>query len=298
MKIANVHKDGRWQLAIADGERLAPVFELAEAAGEPVNSLPQTVDDYLAHPDLQARLQQLCREALHTTRWQGIHTEEAVFGPCVLRPQKVICIGLNYRKHAAETGAPVPENPVVFSKFNNALAGHRESIPLPSSSTQVDYEAELAIVIGKRVSHVEPDRALDVVAGYSVANDVSARDLQMRTPQWLLGKTCDKFAPLGPYLVTADEVPNPNDLPIRTYVNGEIRQDSNTSDMIFSCAELVSYLSQHMTLVPGDVILTGTPEGVILGMAPEAQRWLQDGDEVSVEIAGLGRLTNRFVQVS
>ncbi|MCL6632262.1 MAG: fumarylacetoacetate hydrolase family protein [Alicyclobacillus herbarius] len=298
MKIANVHKDGRWQLAIADGERLAPVFELAEAAGEPVNSLPQTVDDYLAHPDLQASLQQLCREALHTTRWQGIHAEEAVFGPCVLRPQKVICIGLNYRKHAAETGAPVPENPVVFSKFNNALAGHRESIPLPSSSTQVDYEAELAIVIGKRVSHVEPDRALDVVAGYSVANDVSARDLQMRTPQWLLGKTCDKFAPLGPYLVTADEVPNPNDLPIRTYVNGEIRQDSNTSDMIFSCAELVSYLSQHMTLVPGDVILTGTPEGVILGMAPEAQRWLQDGDEVSVEIVGLGRLTNRFVQVS
>ncbi|WP_067934640.1 fumarylacetoacetate hydrolase family protein [Alicyclobacillus kakegawensis] len=298
MKIANLRRDGRWQLAVAYEGRLATVFDIAEAAGESVNSLPQTVDDFIARPAQRQRLQEICREGLQQARWQTLAEDEVRFGPCVLNPQKIICIGLNYRKHAAETGSPVPTSPVVFSKFNNTLAGHREPIPLPSASRQVDYEAELAIVIGQKVSGVDAEHALTAVAGYTVANDVSARDLQNRTPQWLLGKTCDKFAPIGPYFVTADEIPNPNALPIRTYVNGEVRQNSNTSDMIFSCAELVSYLSRHMTLWPGDIILTGTPEGVILGMPPHAQRWLQAGDEVTVEIEGVGRLTNRFVEAA
>lgn len=224
--------------------------------------------------------------------------ESLTYGPCVTRPQKIVCVGLNYRKHAEETKAAVPEVPILFSKFNNALAGHGQEVPLPKASNEVDYEAELVIVIGKRAKSVDKADALKHVFGYCNANDLSARDLQMRTPQWLLGKTCDKFSPLGPYLVTADEVGNPNDLEIRCTVNGETRQASNTSDMIFHCDEIVSYISQHMTLEPGDIILTGTPEGVVLGL-PRAERvYLKPGDLVTVEIEKLGRLTNRMVAES
>ncbi len=217
------------------------------------------------------------------------------FGPCVTNPQKIVCIGLNYRKHAEETKAPIPKYPILFSKFNNALTGHGRDVTLPKTSAEVDYEAELAIVIGKRAKDVSEEEALDYVFGYCCANDLSARDLQLRTPQWLLGKTCDGFCPLGPYLVTADEVGDPNRLYIRTTVNGQVRQHSNTADMIFSCRQIVSYISRHMTLLPGDVILTGTPEGVVLGYPKEKRVYLQPGDVVSVEIERLGVLTNRLV---
>jgi 2-keto-4-pentenoate hydratase/2-oxohepta-3-ene-1,7-dioic acid hydratase in catechol pathway len=168
-------------------------------------------------------------------------------------------------------------------------------VTLPKTSAEVDYEAELAIVIGKRAKDVSEEEALDYVFGYSCANDLSARDLQLRTSQWLLGKTCDGFCPLGPYLVTADEVGDPNRLYIRTTVNGHVRQQSNTADMIFSCRQIVSYISRHMTLLPGDVILTGTPEGVVLGYPKEKRVYLQPGDVVGVEIERLGVLTNRMV---
>ncbi|MFD2118062.1 fumarylacetoacetate hydrolase family protein [Paenibacillus yanchengensis] len=220
---------------------------------------------------------------------------DIVWGPSVTRPNKLICVGLNYRKHADETNAAYPEYPILFNKFNNTLTGHKHDIAIPSVTSQLDYEVELAIVIGKEAKYVAYADALDYVYGYTIVNDLSARDLQMRTPQWLLGKTCDGFSPLGPYLVSADEVGDPNQLNVRTIVNGDVRQDSNTSDMIFNCAEIVSYISQHMTLTPGDVILTGTPEGVVLGL-PEAERvFLQPGDEVVIEIEKLGRLENRFV---
>jgi len=215
--------------------------------------------------------------------------------PCVTRPSKIICVGLNYRKHAEETNAPIPHAPILFNKFSNALAGHMEEVPLPRTSNAVDYEAELAIVIGKEAKYVERADALNYVFGYCNANDLSARDLQMRTSQWLTGKSCDKFAPLGPYLATADEVGNPNALEIKCTVNGEVRQRSNTSDMIFHCDELVSYISQHMTLVPGDIILTGTPEGVVLGLPEEQRMYLKDGDIVTIEIEKLGTLTNKMV---
>ncbi|HEX7057120.1 MAG TPA: fumarylacetoacetate hydrolase family protein [Bacilli bacterium] len=218
------------------------------------------------------------------------------FGPCVPHPQKIICVGLNYRKHAEETGAQIPEYPVLFNKFNNTLTGHGADVVLPNVSRKVDYEAELVLVIGKKTKNVAKKDALNHVFGYCNVNDLSARDLQMRTSQWLLGKTCDGFSPLGPYLVTADEVENPNNLAIRTIVNGEVRQQSNTSDMIFPCDELVSYISRHFTLEPGDIILTGTPEGVVLGYPVDKQVYLQDGDVVTVEIAGLGSLTNRMVK--
>ncbi|MCM3629368.1 fumarylacetoacetate hydrolase family protein [Paenibacillus glycanilyticus] len=222
---------------------------------------------------------------------------EIVYGPCVPEPGKIICIGLNYRKHAEETNMPLPEYPILFSKFNNALAAHGEDVPLPKSTEKVDYEAELAIVIGRTARNVTEDEALDYVFGYCASNDLSARDLQTRTSQWLAGKSCDKFAPIGPYLVSKDEVEDPNALRISCTVNGEVRQDSNTSDMVFNCKELVSYISQCMTLSPGDIILTGTPEGVVMGYPPEKQVYLQDGDVVTIEIEKLGALTNRMITV-
>ncbi|MBO1513304.1 fumarylacetoacetate hydrolase family protein [Metabacillus bambusae] len=222
--------------------------------------------------------------------------DEIQWGPCVTQPNKIICVGLNYRKHADETNAPYPEVPILFNKFNNTLTGHKSEIAVPKVTKQLDYEVELGVVIGKKAKYVSKKDALDHVFGYCTVNDLSARDLQLRTPQWLLGKTCDDFSPMGPYLVTADEVGNPNNLQVKTYVNGEVRQDSNTSDMIFYVDEIVSYISQHMTLTPGDVILTGTPEGVVLGYPVEKQVYIQPGDEVTVEIEKLGLLTNIFIE--
>ncbi|NOV02792.1 fumarylacetoacetate hydrolase family protein [Paenibacillus planticolens] len=216
-------------------------------------------------------------------------------GPCVTNPNKMICVGLNYRKHAEETNAAIPEFPILFNKFNNTLASQGEQIPLPAVSQKVDYEAELVIVIGKTAKYVSREDALSHVFGYCNVNDLSARDLQLRTQQWMLGKICDKFSPLGPYLVTADEVGDPNKLDIRCIVNGEVRQSSNTSDMIFYCDEIVSYISQHMTLEPGDIIFTGTPEGVVLGYPPQKQVYLKDGDQVTIQIEKLGSLTNTMV---
>ena len=214
-------------------------------------------------------------------------------GPAVPNPGKIVCVGLNYRKHAEETGAAIPETPVLFSKFTNTVAASGEDVPLTDAATQYDYEVELAVVMGDGASKVSESDALGKVFGYATANDISARDLQTRTPQWLLGKTLDKFMPIGPYLVTADDVPDPQKLPLRTWLNGELRQDSNTDDMIFPVAEIIAYISRHFSLAPGDVIITGTPEGVILGM-PE-KKWMVPGDIVEVEVEGLGKLENRMV---
>jgi 2-keto-4-pentenoate hydratase/2-oxohepta-3-ene-1,7-dioic acid hydratase in catechol pathway len=214
-------------------------------------------------------------------------------GPCVGTPEKLICIGLNYKRHARETGMAVPETPVLFSKFNNTLAATGESIPLPDNAVQYDYEVELGVVIGKDARYVGVDEALDYVFGYFTVNDMSVRDLQFRTSQWLLGKTPNKFFPTAPYLVTADEVTDPQNLGLYCWVNGELRQNSNTSDMIFSVAESISYISQYMTLKPGDVISTGTPEGVVMGM--QEKNWLKPGDEVVVEVEGLGKCVNGMV---
>lgn len=232
-------------------------------------------------------------EATRPTNVIALPLATATLTAPLLTPEKIICVGLNYRRHAAESGMAVPTTPVIFSKFANALAGAGEAIPLPAVATQYDYEVELAVVIGRRAANVSETKALEYVFGYCTANDLSARDLQMRTSQWLLGKTLDKFLPLGPRLVTADEVGDPQTLAVRCWVNGDLRQDSNTADMLFPVAHLVAYLSQHMTLQPGDIILTGTPEGVVLGRAQKD--WLTPGDEVVVEVEKLGQLTNRMV---
>ncbi|OME86030.1 5-carboxymethyl-2-hydroxymuconate isomerase [Paenibacillus sp. FSL A5-0031] len=259
------------------------VMEVIEGGSDTLGALSQFVEEVSAA--LEQYSAALYRE------------EDITFGPCVTEPGKIICIGLNYRKHAHETNAPIPAYPILFNKFDNTVAAHGEDIPLPTKVTsQVDYEAELVIVIGKKTKYVEKGQALEHVFGYCCVNDLSARDLQMRTQQWLLGKSLDKFSPLGPYLVTADEIADPNNLSIGCTVNGEVRQQSNTSDMVFSCDEIVSYVSQHMTLSPGDIILTGTPEGVVLGYPEEKRVWLKAGDTVTIEIEKLGSLTNRFVE--
>jgi 2-keto-4-pentenoate hydratase/2-oxohepta-3-ene-1,7-dioic acid hydratase in catechol pathway len=212
------------------------------------------------------------------------------YGPCIANPGKIICVGLNYRRHAIESGMAIPISPILFPKYSNAIAASGEQVVLPPNAVEYDYEAELGVVIGGRAKNISEQEALNYVLGYCNLNDLSARDLQFRTSQWLLGKTLDKFMPIGPYLVTADEVGDPQALDIRCWVNGSLRQNSSTADMIFSVAYLVSYLSQYITLEPGDVIATGTPEGVVFGM--QEKQWLKPGDEVSIEIAGLGRLIN------
>ncbi|WP_338472208.1 fumarylacetoacetate hydrolase family protein [Niallia sp. XMNu-256] len=217
--------------------------------------------------------------------------DEIIYAPCLTQPEKIICVGLNYVDHARESNMEIPSSPVLFSKFNNALSAHNQTIALPKNAEKFDYEAELVIVIGKEAVNVSKEEALSYVFGYTVGNDLSARDLQFRTGQWLLGKTCDEFAPIGPELVTADEL-DPTNLDIQCRVNGEIRQSANTSDMIFDCATIISYLSQHLTLKPGDIIFSGTPDGVILGNPEDQQVWLKSGDEVQVYIEEIGTLVN------
>ena len=208
----------------------------------------------------------------------------------VPRPGKIICVGLNYRDHARETGQAIPEEPVLFSKFANSVVGPGADVVVPPEAEKIDYEAELAVVIGRRASAVPTGEALDHVAGYACANDVSARSLQFRSSQWLLGKAIDTFLPLGPFLVTPDEVPDPQALGIRCLVNDEVLQDSNTGEMVFGVADLVSFASRTITLEPGDLLVTGTPSGV--GMAKDPPRFLNPGDRMRVEIDGLGQLDN------
>ena len=214
----------------------------------------------------------------------------------VIDPKKIVCLGLNYRDHAAESGAQIPKEPILFSKYVTALTGHGESIVLPRVSQEVDYEAELVIIVGKRGRHLSADAAMDYVTGYSVGHDVSARDWQLKKDgkQWMVGKTFDTFAPVGPELVTVDEGIDPHNLPIRLRLNGQTMQDSSTKQMIFGVGATLAYLSQVFTLEPGDLIFTGTPPGV--GFARKPPVFLKGGDMAEVEIEGLGVLRNPVVQ--
>jgi len=207
-------------------------------------------------------------------------------------PQKIVCVGLNYRDHAEEQGVELPERPLLFAKWPNTLIASGEPIRIPPISQNVDYEAELGVVIGRRASRVATDDALEFIRGYVVANDVSGRDLQFSDGQWVRGKSLDTFLPLGE-LVPASEVPDPQALPIRAILNGETMQDSNTSNQIFGVAEVVAFVSQGITLEPGDLIITGTPAGV--GAFRKPPVWLQPGDEITIEIDGLGSITNPVV---
>jgi 2-keto-4-pentenoate hydratase/2-oxohepta-3-ene-1,7-dioic acid hydratase in catechol pathway len=214
----------------------------------------------------------------------------------IQRPGKIICIGLNYRDHAEEAKMPIPETPTVFAKWANTVTGHMHPIVLPKNSVKPDYEAELAVVIGRRGRHIAESDWRDHVFGYTILNDVSARDFQMATSQWTIGKTFDTFAPMGPWIVTADEIEDPGALKISLTLNGEVMQDSSTSNLIFGIPRLIAYLSSVMTLDPGDIISTGTPAGV--GFARKPPRWLRAGDTVSVKVEGIGELVNPVIAES
>jgi acylpyruvate hydrolase len=235
--------------------------------------------------DVDERLLVYLREAGFVT---DLHA--CALGSPVPRPGKIIAVGLNYRDHAAEARMEVPESPIIFAKFPTAVIGSGGVIVLPPGASRVDYEAELAVVIGRRARGVAAAAALDVVLGYMNANDVSERDFQKRDGQWVRAKSCDTFAPLGPWIVTADEVADPNDLAIQLRRNGEVLQSSRTSHFVFTVQQLIEFLTATMTLEPGDVVLTGTPPGV--GFARRPPVFLQPGDRLEVEIQGLGTLVN------
>lgn len=246
----------------------------------------------ITNDDLPVLQQILQQEAQLTDALLNEH--EIQITSCVPDPQKIICIGLNYKKHAAESGMQVPPVPVVFNKFNNTLINFGAKVHLGNVGEQFDYEVELCVVMGKACKEVGTKDALNYVLGYCVANDMSCRDLQFRSSQWLMGKSLDTFLPLGKCVVTADEIPDPQNLQLTCTMNGELRQNSNTADMIFSIAEIIEDLSKHFTLMPGDLILTGTPEGVILGM--KEKNWLRPGDVVKVSIEKLGYTENLMVR--
>ncbi|HHW06691.1 MAG TPA: fumarylacetoacetate hydrolase family protein [Clostridia bacterium] len=263
------------------------IVDVKKAAASLALDVPATMEEVMAGgKEGLARLAELLNHEVEV-----VPEREIVFAPCVTNPEKILCVGLNYLDHAKELNAPIPDTPVLFSKCNNALAAHNQVIKLPATAEKFDYEAELVIVIGREARRISEEEAPAYIFGYTAGNDLTARDLQFRTHQWLLGKTCDGFAPTGPYLVTADEI-NPGNLRISCEVNGVVRQDSNTGNLIFDCAGIVSYVSQYMTLKPGDLIFTGTPGGVMSGYPPEKQQWLKPGDEVKVTIEKIGTLVN------
>lgn len=219
---------------------------------------------------------------------------EGKAAPVVTGGEKILCIGLNYRQHAKECNLPLPPAPVLFNKFSNALAADGDTVKLMPEYIEYDYEAELVAVMGKPCRNVTPEEALSYVFGYTCGNDLSTRDLQFaRSNQWLLSKTLDGFAPIGPCVVTADSI-DPNDLAISSKVNGELRQNSRTSDMIFSTAQIIADLSRHFTLLPGDLIFTGTPQGVMHGYPKDQKNWLKPGDTVEVTIEGIGTIRTMF----
>jgi len=280
MKICRYQSSGQVAHAVALGDTIVPLSNLM--------AQPPTDSDFFA------RIGEVADAAQRADAADAIAMPDKLLPP-IPPPEKIICIGLNYLDHAIETGAEPPTEPVVFSKFNTALVGHGDAIELPSISSEVDYEAELVVVIGKVARHVSVDAALSHVAGYTCGHDVSARDWQKGRPggQWLLGKSFDTFAPVGPVLVTADEIPDPSNLTVRMYLGDEKVQESTTQQLIFSIPQLIAHLSTIMTLKPGDLIFTGTPPGV--GAARKPPRFLQNGDVCTVEVPQIGRLTNRCV---
>ncbi len=221
-------------------------------------------------------------------------SEEVRLGPPLCRPSKIVCVGLNYAKHAKESGMQLPTEPVLFFKATSAICGPNDQVIIPKNSVKTDWEVELAVVIGKKASNVSKEQAMSYVAGYTIHNDVSEREFQLeREGQWVKGKSNDTFAPLGPWLLTADEVEDPSNLNLWLKLNGETMQNSDTSDMVFKIPELISYISQFMTLLPGDIISTGTPFGVGLGLDP--QRYLVPGDTMELGIDGLGIAKQKVV---
>ncbi len=286
MKLASIETNGKTRIGVIQGDRCIVLCPHQHRVPTDVGSLVSSVDG-------QHALRELAEKG-----WDGLESvaisDVTIVAP-IANPQKVICIGTNYADHAREMGGEPPEIPVVFNVFPSAIIGPGESIRLPAISHKVDFEAELVVVIGKPGKHISRELAMDHVFGYCCGNDISARDWQKGKPggQWLLGKTFDTFAPLGPFVVTSDDVPDPQQLDIQLRLNGQIMQQSRTDQLIFPVDYLISHLSQFVTLVPGDLIFTGTPSGVGAGRTPPV--FLKPGDQLAVEIEGLGVLANDVI---
>lgn len=284
MKLVQIWKDNRPALGIQTGGGIIDVE--AEAARRGVSAPADMKQAIAAGSQGLAQLAELAADAQCYTN--------APLAPVVTGTDRIFCIGLNYRQHAKECDLPLPPAPVLFNKFSNALAAHGDCVRLISDYKEYDYEAELVVVMGKPARDVSEAEALDYVFGYTCGNDLSTRDLQFaRGNQWVLSKTFDGFAPVGPCLVPAGEL-DPNNLDISSVVNGETRQNSNTSDMIFNVQQIIADLSHHFTLQPGDLIFTGTPQGVMHGYPADKKNWLKPGDRVDVTIQGIGTLSNTF----
>jgi 2-keto-4-pentenoate hydratase/2-oxohepta-3-ene-1,7-dioic acid hydratase in catechol pathway len=285
MRLVTFLRDGQSRLgALGASERGEVVYDLSRFD-------PHAPADMLAFLEEGPVALQRAKAALSGAEpADGTPLSNVTLRAPVPKPGKIICIGQNYLEHAQESAASAPPFPIVFAKYSNTVIAHGEPIIIPKCVAKPDYEGELGVVIGKRGRYIPKERALEWVAGYLPVNDVSARDWQNRTSQWMMGKTVDTFCPMGPALVTADEAPDPQDLRLRTVVSGEVLQEGYTGNMIFTVAHLIADLSQVMTLEPGDVIATGTPSGV--GFARTPPRWLRPGDMVRVEIDGIGALEN------
>ena len=275
MKLAQIEQGGQTVLCARTAEGLIPLngvgYHTMMDAIERIDELPRALE---------------MAEAKETP----LAPEDARFLPVVSRPGKIVCVGVNYGRHVKECGQSLPDAPVLFSKFATALSAHKDSVAIPRGVERLDYEAELVMVIGRRAHCVSADEAMDYVFGCTCGNDLSARDWQSRSSQWLAGKTPDGFAPVGPWITTIDAMHEIQNLEIACALNGQLRQYASTGDMIFSCAEIVSYVSSVMTLEPGDLIFTGTPDGVILGLPEEQRRWLKPGDVLEVSIENIGTL--------
>lgn len=285
------HTDGSWRAGVEDEGRVVDVAALWQ------DGLHGTTTRQLlaAGPTAVDKAFKQAREALDASLDAAgvLQAASVEIGPPIPDPDKIICIGLNYADHANEAGLAQTEVPLFFAKFRNSLTGPTSPILLPRVSSQIDYEGELAVIMGTRCKDVSEQEALRYVAGYSIMNDVSARDLQMRTSQFIAGKTLDTFAPMGPGMVLASEIPNPQSLTLNTRVNGQVVQHASTATMIFSVATIISFLSSLMTLEPGDIIATGTPSGVGFKRTPPL--FLREGDVVEVEVEGVGQIRNPVV---
>ena len=294
MQLVTYDANGTWRAGVHIENKVVDTLAAARAAG-----FLSRGDSITNRTVIQwtVEKQQLLEEASRTLVASGaedvFHVENVTFGPPIPDPDKIICLGLNYRSHVEETGLATYQVPILFAKFRNALTGPTGPILLPDISEEIDYEGELAVVIGRRGKNINSADALKYVAGYMALNDISARDLQFQTGQWLSGKTLDTFAPCGPALVI-NEITDPQSLDISTRVNGQTLQQSNTRYMIFSISETIAYISQLLTLEPGDIIATGTPDGV--GFKRNPPIYLRHGDVVEVEVEGLGMLKNPVVR--
>jgi acylpyruvate hydrolase len=295
MKLLSMKTSDGDRAGILLGEEVLDVTELFRIEGPPGERLRDALDLYSrGEPWLLSIIERVGKDRALAEKLKGAGAikplSEVALNPPVVNPGKILAVGLNYAAHAAEQNAKPPETPLVFSKCATALIGPGDPIRLPRISEMIDYEAELAVIIGSEARSVSADRALEYVAGYTIMNDVTARDLQRRERQWARAKGLDTFAPCGPWLATKDEIPDPHILDLELEVNGEVRQSSNTSDLIFKVPQLIEFISQDLTLKPGDIISTGTPSGV--GVYRQPQTFLKDGDRVSIRIDRIGTLEN------